>query len=115
MESAGIIDELPWKQYIEASEEDLEQFTKSNFGTEFPGNPIKGDTYVRVDSLPSKLYRWNNATWIEINKDTTDVFSYNDEYISYLIEKLGSGEYDPELLNDAERSQIELQLKSQDL
>ena len=115
MESAGVIDEVPWKQYIKASEEDLEQFTKSNFGTEFPGNPIKGDTYVRVDSLPSKLYRWNNATWIEINKDTTDVFSYNDEYISYLIEKLGSGEYDPELLNDAERSQIELQLKSQDL
>ena len=115
MESAGVINELPWKQYIEASEEDLEQFTKSNFGTEFPINPIKGDTFVRVDSLPSKLYRWNNSTWIEINKDTTDVFSYNDEYISYLIEKLGSGEYDPELLNDAERAQIEQQLKSQDL
>jgi hypothetical protein len=115
MESAGVIDEVPWKQYIKASEEDLEQFTKSNFGTEFPELPIKGDTYVRVDSLPSKLYRWNNTKWIEINKDTTDVFSYNDEYISYLIEKLGSGEYDPELLNDAERAQIEQQLKSQDL
>ena len=115
MESAGVIDEVPWKQYISANEEDLAQYTKSDFGTEFPEYPIKGDTFVRVDSLPTRLYRWNNTTWIEINKDTTDVFSYNDEYISYLIEKLGSGEYDPELLNDAERAQIEQQLKSQDL
>jgi hypothetical protein len=115
MESAGVIDELPWKQYITAKEDDLEQYTRSDFGTEFPEYPIKGDTCVRVDSLPSKLYRYNNTTWIEINKDTTDVFSYNDEYIAYLIEKLGSGEYDPELLNDAERAQIEQQLKSQDL
>ena len=115
MASAGVIDELPWKQYITAKEDDLEQYTRSDFGTEFPEYPIKGDTCVRVDSLPSKLYKYNNTTWIEINKDTTDVFSYNDEYIAYLIEKLGSGEYDPELLNDAERSQIEQQLKSQDL
>ena len=115
MESAGVIEEVPWQQYIEASEEDLEQFTKSNFGTVFPTNSIKGDTFVRVDTLPTKLYRWNNTAWIEINKDTTDTYSYNDEYIAYLIEKLGSGEYDPELLNDTERSQIEQQLKSQDL
>ena len=115
MASAGVIDELPWKQYITAKEDDLEQYTRSDFGTEFPEYPIKGDTCVRVDSLPSKLYKYNNTTWIEINKDTTDVFSYNDKYIAYLIEKLGSGEYDPELLNDAERSQIEQQLKSQDL
>ena len=53
--------------------------------------------------------------WIEIDKDKTDAFAYNEEYIQHLIAKLGSGEYDPELLNDAERSQIELQLKSQDL
>ena len=51
----------------------------------------------------------------EIDKDKTDAFAYNEEYIQHLIAKLGSGEYDPELLNDAERSQIELQLKNQEL
>jgi hypothetical protein len=40
---------------------------------------------------------------------------YNDAYIQHLIEKLGSGEYDPELLNDSERSAIEEKLKKGDL
>jgi hypothetical protein len=109
------IDILPWQQYIEANDEELDQYTRSDFGTVFPKQPIKGDTYVRVDYLPSKLYKWNSTAWIEINKDNTDTFAYNEEYIQHLIAKLGSGEYDPELLNDAERSQIEQQLKSQDL
>ena len=109
------IDILPWQQYIEANDEELDQYTRPDFGTVFPKQPIKGDTYVRVDYLPSKLYKWNSTAWIEINKDNTDTFAYNEEYIQHLIAKLGSGEYDPELLNDAERSQIEQQLKSQDL
>ena len=109
------IDELPWQQYVQASDDDLDQYTRADFGTQFPTHPIKGDTFVRVDYLPSRLYKWNGTKWIEIDKENTDAFTYNEEYIQHLIEKLGSGEYDPELLNDAERAQIEQQLKSQDL
>ena len=109
------IDELPWQQYVQASDDELDQYTRADFGTQFPTHPIKGDTFVRVDYLPSRLYKWNGTKWIEIDKDNTDAFTYNEEYIQHLIEKLGSGEYDPELLNDAERAQIEQQLKSQDL
>jgi hypothetical protein len=109
------IDELPWQQYVQASDSELDQYTRADFGTQFPTHPIKGDTFVRVDYLPSRLYKWNGTKWIEIDKDNTDAFTYNEEYIQHLIEKLGSGEYDPELLNDAERAQIEQQLKSQDL
>ena len=109
------ITELPWQQYVQASDSELDQYTRADFGTQFPTHPIKGDTFVRVDFLPSRLYKWNGTQWIEIDKDNTDAFTYNEEYIQHLIEKLGSGEYDPELLNDAERAQIEQQLKSQDL
>jgi len=109
------INELPWEQYIQANDDDLDQYTRADFGTTFPTHPIKGDTFVRVDYLPSKLYKWNSQKWIEIDKNSTDAFTYNEEYIAHLIEKLGSGEYDPELLNDGERAQIEQQLKSQDL
>ena len=109
------IDKLPWQQYVQASDDELDQYTRADFGTQFPTHPIKGDTFVRVDYLPSRLYKWNGTKWIEIDKDNTDAFTYNEEYIQHLIEKLGSGEYDPELLNDAERAQIEQQLKSQDL
>ena len=110
-----LIDELPWQQYVQASDDDLDQYTRADFGTQFPTHPIKGDTFVRVDYLPSRLYKWNGTKWIEIDKENTDAFTYNEEYIQHLIDKLGSGEYDPELLNDAERAQIEQQLKSQDL
>jgi len=115
MEEQGIIEELPWQKFIEASEDELDQYTKSDFGTSFPSDPIKGDSFVRVDSLPSKLYRWNGTSWIEIDKNNSDTFANNPEYVQYLIDKLGSGEYDPDLLTDAERLQIESQLKSQDL
>jgi len=115
MEEQGIIEELPWQKYIEASDEELDQFVVSGFGTSFPTDPIKGDSFVRVDSLPSKLYRWNGTNWIEIDKNNSDTFANNPEYVQYLIDKLGSGEYDPDLLTDAERLQIESQLKSQDL
>ena len=114
-EEQGIIEELPWQKYIEASDEELDKFVVSGFGTSFPTDPIKGDSFVRVDSLPSKLYRWNGTNWIEIDKNNSDTFANNPEYVQYLIDKLGSGEYDPDLLTDAERLQIESQLKSQDL
>ena len=110
-----VIPEVPWTQYMRADDSDLDQYTRADFGTQFPTHPIKGDTFVRVDFLPSKLYKWNSRKWIEIDKNNTDAFTYNEEYIAHLIEKLGSGEYDPDLLNDAERAQIEVQLKNQEL
>ena len=111
----GVIDKLPWEQYIDAPEEKLESFAHSTFGTTLPGAPIKGDTFVLTTTLPSKLYKFNGEKWIEVDKETSESYVYNEEYISHLIERLGSGEYDPELLNDAERSAIEDQLKKDDL
>ena len=77
----------------------------AGFGTAFPKTPTKGDLYLRVDYLPSKLYKWNDIKWIEVDK-TTDIYSYDEEYIKHLIAKLASGEYDPEQLSLAEQEQI---------
>ena len=77
----------------------------AGFGTAFPKTPAKGDLYLRVDYLPSKLYKWNDIKWIEVDK-TTDIYSYDEEYIKHLISKLASGEYDPEQLSLAEQEQI---------
>ena len=78
----------------------------AGFGTAFPKTPVKGDLYLRVDYLPSKLYKWNDIKWIEVDK-TTDIYSYDEEYIKHLIAKLASGEYDPEQLSLAEQEQIQ--------
>lgn len=82
-----------------------------DFGTEFPQQPKKGDMFLRVDYLPNKLYKWNSIKWIEIDKASTDSYTYNEEYIKHLITQLEAGSYDQEDLNDAERDQIEEYLR----
>ena len=77
------------------------------FGTEFPKSANRGDLYLRVDYLPTRLYRYNSNNWMEIEKSTTDTYSYNEEYIKYLIEQLSIGTYDPDNLTASEKDQIE--------
>jgi len=80
------------------------------FGTQFPANPGKGDMFLRVDRLPSALYKFNGNIWIEVDKALSDQHAYDAAYIDHLISKISTGEYDPELLSDAERTSIEQRL-----
>jgi hypothetical protein len=84
----------------------------SNFGTSFPKMAAKGDIFVRVDVTPNRVYKFDGYKWIEINKETTQSYLYDQDYIKFLINKIGSGEYDLDNLNDAERNEIETFLKS---
>jgi hypothetical protein len=66
----------------------------SDFGTTFPATATKGDMFLRVDYLPNKLFKFNGQKWIEVDKSKTDSYTYDEQYILFLIEKLQSGEYD---------------------
>jgi hypothetical protein len=81
--------------------------TKTNFGTSFPTIAGKGDTFVRVDSLPNKVYKFDGARWIIVNKDQSNTYLHDQEYIKYLVQKIEEGEYDIELLSEIEKQQIE--------
>jgi len=81
--------------------------TKTSFGTTFPVIASKGDTFVRVDSLPNKVYKFDGTRWIVINKEQSTSYLYDQEYIKYLVQKIESGEYDIELLSESEKQQIE--------
>jgi hypothetical protein len=85
----------------------------TNFGTVFPTFAQKGDVFVRVDMLPNRVYKFDSTKWIEVNKNTTDSYLYDDEYIGYLVSKIDSGEYDVDLLSENERVQIENYLQTQ--
>ena len=98
----GIIKQLPWMEYPDSS-----------FGTVFPADAKRGDTFVRIDVQPTVVYKFNGQDWMEVDKNVTDSYTYDDAYINYLIEKIDHGEYDPDLLSDSERDQVAEQLKKQ--
>jgi hypothetical protein len=106
----GQIDQLPWIAYVEAMP-DATTMTQQHIGTEFPSAANKGDTWVKLDSRPTKAYKFNGAKWIEIDKSQSDLYTYNTAYIEWLIEKLSTGEYDPDLLTDSEQEQIAEHIK----
>lgn len=85
----------------------------TSFGIKFPETAKKGDVFVRVDMLPNRVYKQDgNGRWIEVNKNNSDTYLSNSKYVEYLIEKLDQGQYDPELLSDSEKEQIERHIKA---
>jgi hypothetical protein len=118
----GVIDSLPWNHpdyRLELQTQlglqadnlpDAHQGEVKGFGTAFPKAPNKGDMFLRVDQLPSSLFKFNGIQWIEVDKNQTDQHAYDDAYIDHLIEKISTGEYDPDLLSDAERDSLEQRL-----
>ena len=113
---AGQIKKLPWESpeyYIGLEADNGPTGTTGEvkgFGTQFPGDAVKGDMYLRVDQMPSQLYKFNGRNWIEVDKELSDQHAYDKAYIDHLISKIESGEYDPELLSAAERDAIEQRL-----
>jgi hypothetical protein len=128
--NTGLISELPWQHMdhvdkLNLSDRDLltlklglEADNDPNsgelkgFGTDFPKTAAKGDMFLRVDNLPSVLHKFNGNNWIKVNKNLSDSYVYDDAYINHLIEKIESGEYDPDLLSDIERERILIKLDS---
>lgn len=107
--AAGKIQELPWMGLV--ADNDLGREPTSGFGIVYPANPVKGDTFMRVDQMPNVLYKFNGHHWIIVDKNLTDNYTYDDAYIEHLIAKLTSGEYDPDLLSDAEADAIARRVK----
>ena len=108
----GMIDDLPWRTGLEADNEPKAGRMRG-FGIVFPLDAVKGDQFLRVDSLPSVLYKFNGSKWIMVDKNISDQYAFDHAYIDHLITKLDSGEYDPDLLNDVEREQISIRLQQQ--
>ena len=105
MLAKGMITELPWLQYLKPA-------PNSSFGTEFPSGPSRGDTFVRTDVVPNRLYKFNGDDWILVDKTTIDNYTYDTAYIDHLIDKIATGEYDPDLLNPGEQEQVAQRLQT---
>jgi hypothetical protein len=89
---------------------DSKRASSTKFGTMFPPQAIKGDIFVRVDQMPNRVYKFEGKSWIEVQKEVSDTYLYDEEYIKHLVAKIQTGEYDVDLLSESERQQIEIYL-----
>jgi hypothetical protein len=96
---------------IKADNEQTNSESNYGFGDKYPENPKKGDMFIRTDYFPDRLFKFNGNKWIEIDKNSTDSYTYNSAYIKHLIDKLQAGEYEIEDLSESERDQVERQIE----
>ena len=85
------------------------------FGVKYPSAPKKGDMFLRVDFLPTRLYRFTGTKWVEVNKENTNYYAYDEAYIDMLASKISQGEYNVDWLTPTERKQIDLLLQQNTL
>jgi hypothetical protein len=104
----GEIDQLPWLELVEHTP----VLSSFGFGSTFPTQSSKGDTFVRTDCLPNQVYKFNGTSWITVDKNINDSYTYDEAYVDYLIEKISAGEYDTELLSNSEREQVATRLQT---
>jgi len=76
-------------------------------GTAFPNAEQVGMMFIQVEEEPTQLYIFNGSGWNKIDKNLLEYEAYSREYIKVLIKRIGSSNYNTELLNALEKRHIE--------
>jgi hypothetical protein len=92
--------------------EDNPRQVKITFGTANFTKGEMGDIFVRTESIPHRVFKFNGDKWIEVDKKTSSVYLSNSDYLQYLVDKIATGEYDPDLLTDSEQESITNHIKT---
>jgi hypothetical protein len=79
---------------------------KFTYGDVFPRESLVGDMYMRVETKPHRLYKFNGMEWMHVDKKQNTSYLSNENYVRLLIEKLNNGEYLPEMLTEQEEDEI---------
>jgi len=87
--------------------------SQTSIGNSFPNLADTGDLFVKIDQIPSKLFKYNGNKWIEIDKNKTDSYVYEDKYIEYLINALSKGIYTLDQLTTTEQDVVEEKLQKE--
>ena len=92
--------------------EDNPRQIKITFGVANFTKGEMGDIFIRTENIPHRVFKFNGEKWIEIDKKTSSVYLSNSEYLQYLVDKIATGEYDPELLTESEQESITNHIKT---
>ena len=110
-EAAPGINRRVMHSHLAADNDQIDSVVRSDFGNTFPTDPGKGDMYLRIDFLPNRLFKYNGNTWLQVDKDQTDVYAYDKLYIEHLISEIDAGKYEIDSLSEVEREQIKQYLE----
>lgn len=96
------------KQQLSAkSDFDISVTGSATFGTTWPTTPAKGDLFLKVDTKPNRLYKWNGRKWMEIDRGRVDdTLVYDPAYVDHLIQEVKKGWREFDELSDMEKNQI---------
>ena len=86
---------------------DLGDVSGASFGTTWPTNPTKGQLFLKTDTTPYTLYKWNNKKWIEIDRNTVDeTLAYDRKYIEFTVNEVKAGRQEYENLSSIQQNQV---------
>lgn len=100
------------EQNLKPQADNLPEPVRATFGIEFPKNPVRGEMFLQVSTLPSKLYKYNGKQWISVDKNTADSYTYDSEYLKFLIDRMAAGVITPDDLTVSEQEQVSEYLKN---
>lgn len=70
--------------------------------------------FLKVDTKPNKLFKWNGRKWIEIDRQRVDdTLVYDTRYIDYVIDQVRRGHRDYDDLTETEKSQVIARIRDQ--
>jgi hypothetical protein len=70
-----------------------------DFGVVFPENMPVATLFIRTDFLPTKLFRFNSESWVELDKALLKESAYSALYVEHLIKKINEHDHDNVLLD----------------
>jgi hypothetical protein len=70
-----------------------------DFGVVFPEDVANATLFLRTDFLPTKLFRFNSESWVELDKSLLKESAYSRKYVQHLIMKINEHDYDNVLLD----------------
>ena len=62
--------------------------------------------FVRVDTKPHRLYKWNGDEWINVDKNKTDSYLDDIEYLRHVVNELTSGGMSIDELSQSEQDAV---------
>lgn len=83
-----------------------------NFGNIFPKEAFNDEYFIRVDTTPHKVYKFENKKWTHVDKNESIDYLQSVGYIRYLVSKIESNQYSVDLLTEQEKDEIATFLKT---